>query len=275
MVPVTRVDADTLSQFEGFANVPQAKLVPMAAAMSVWRFQRRERIFTRNEAARNLYILLSGAAKLSGFNKAQEPVLVTLMPPGETFGISALLPAAVHQFQCDAFTDCVLARIDAQQFVRITLGVSLLDFRTVMGISASQLMDLLTRYLTMLRLPVPDRLLTAFAELSFKFGTRHEQGTLLAIPLTHQDLADLVGATRQVITLHLRDMERDGAIIRERRRLILVPGRMSSAGAIDPPEEAFMPRAVPPGTAKGEAMAIGRPPRAVGKLPPQRRQTIT
>ena len=168
MVSVTRVDADALSRFEGFANVPRANLTRLAAAISVCQFQRRERIFTRNEAAKNLYILLSGAAKLSGFNKAQQPVLVTLIPPGETFGISALLPAAVHQFQCDAFTDCVMARIDAQQFVRITLGVSLLDFRTIMGIAASQPMDLLTRYLMMLSLPVLDRLLTAFAELSFK-----------------------------------------------------------------------------------------------------------
>lgn len=257
MGTMMRVDADALSRFEGFANIPRAKLTHLAAAMSVWRFQRRERIFTRNEVAKNLYILLAGAAKLSAFNKAQEPVLVTLMPPGEIFGISALLPAAVHQFQCDAFTDCVLARIDAQQFVRITLGISLLDFRTVMGIAAGQPMDLLTRYLMMLRLPVQDRLLTAFAELSFKFGARHEQGTLLTIPLTHQDLADLVGATRQIITLHLRDLERDGAIIRDRRRLILVPGRMSSEGAIKPPEEAFMPRTVPPRAAMDNRLAAG------------------
>lgn len=269
-----QVDADALSRFEGFATIPRAKLTRLAAAMSVWRFQRRERIFTRNEAARNLYILLDGAAKLSGFNKAQQPVIVTLMPPGETFGISALLPAAVHQFQCDAFTDCVLARIDAQQFVRITLGASLLDFRTVMGIAAGQPMDLLTRYLLMLRLPVQDRLLTAFAELSFKFGAPHDRGTLLAIPLTHQDLADLVGATRQIITSHLRDLERDGAIIRERRRLILVPNRISREGAVDPPDESFMPRSAPPVSAKEEAMQS--PDRSgLQVVPSQRRQKIS
>ncbi len=250
MVSVTRVDAEALSRLEGFANVARTNLARLATAISVWHFQRRERIFTRDEAAKNLYIVLSGAAKLSGFNKAQQPVLVALMPPGEAFGISALLPAAVHQFQCDAFTDCVMARIDAQQFLHITLGVSLPDFRTVMGIAASQPMDLLTRYIMMLSLPVLDRLLTAFAELSFKFGAHHEQGTLLAIPLTHQDLAELVGATRQVITLHLRDLERAGGIIRERRRLILVPDRISGKGAIDPPKEIFMPRP-PAGTAKG------------------------
>ena len=61
------------------------------------------------------------------------------------------------------------------------------------------------------------------------------------LPLTHQDLADLVGATRPIITLQLRDLERDGAIIRERRRLVLVPNRLSNEGAIDPPAEAFMP----------------------------------
>jgi len=244
MVSVTRVDADVLSRFDGFANIPRHKLMRLAAAMSVWRFQRRERIFTRNEAARNLYILLSGAAKLSGLNKAQQLVLLSLIPPGEVLGVLALFPAAIHQFQCDAFTDCVLARIDPQQFVDITLATSLADFRTVMGITASWPMDLLARYLMMLRLPVQDRLLTAFAELSLKFGARHEQGTLLAIPLTHQDLADLVGATRQIITSHLRGLERNGVIIRERRRLILVPGRISNEGSIDPPEEVFMPRAV-------------------------------
>ena len=60
------------------------------------------------------------------------------------------------------------------------------------------------------------------------------------LPLTHQDLADLVGATRPIITLQLRDLERDGAMIRERRRLVLVPNRLSNEGAIDPPAEALV-----------------------------------
>lgn len=235
------MDAEALSRFPRFSKLPRPKLRRLVAAMSVWRFQRRERIYARQETSRNLYILLSGVAKLSGVNKAQQLALMALIPPGETFGISALLPEAAHQFQCDAFTDCVVARIDPQQFVDITLGVPLIDFQTVMGLVASRSNELMTRYSMMLRLPVRDRLLTAFAELGSKLGTHDERGTLLNVPLTHQDLADLVGATRPVITLQLRDLERDGAIIQERRRLILVPDKLSNEGAIDPPPAVFLP----------------------------------
>jgi hypothetical protein len=41
--------------------------------------------------------------------------------------------------------------------------------------------------------------------------------------------------------LQLRDLERDGAIIRDRRRLILVPDKLSNEGAIDPPPAVFLP----------------------------------
>jgi CRP-like cAMP-binding protein len=166
---------------------------------------------------------------------------MALIPPGETFGISALLPEAAHQFQCDAFTDCAVARIGPQQFVDIMLGVPLIDFQTVMVMLASRSRELMTRYSMMLRLPVRDRLLTALAELGSKLGTQNERGILLKVPLTHQDLADLVGATRPIITLQLRDLERDGAIIREGRHLILVPDKLANEGAIDPPAAIFLP----------------------------------
>ena len=262
MVPATGVDIATLSRFQRFANLPQLKLRSLASAMSVWRFERRERIYVRREASRNLYILLKGVARLSGLNKAEQLVLMALISPGETFGISAVLPETVHQFQCDAFTDCLVARIDPQRFVEIMLGASLSDFQVVMDMLVSELQELLTRYSMMLRLAVKDRLLTAFAELGSKFGTRHERGTLLNVPLTHQDLADLVGATRPIITLQLRDLERDGAIIRERRRLVLVPNMLASEGAIDPPAEVFVPAELRAGTAN--TIASGLSSRSLG-----------
>jgi CRP-like cAMP-binding protein len=241
MVPMNRVDTHTLSSFPKFADLPDAKFSRLAGAMSIWRFQRRERIYAQGETSRSLYILLRGVARLSGHNKARQLVLMTLISPGDLFGVSALLPEAVHQLQCDAFTDCAVARIDPQDFVDIMLGITLDDFQPFMGMLISPSRELMTRYAMMLRLPVRDRLLTAFAELGSKLGTANERGTVLNVPLTHQDLADLIGTTRPIITLQLRDLERDGAIIRERRRLVLVPDKLSNEGAIDPPPAVFLP----------------------------------
>jgi CRP/FNR family transcriptional regulator len=235
------VDTLALSRFSRFTNVHRARLMRLAAAASVWRFQRRERIYAQGETSKSLYILLRGVARLSGHNKAQELVLMTLISPGDLFGVSALLAEGVHQFQCDAFTDCIVARIDPQQFLDIMLGITLGDFQPLMSILVSPARELMARYSMMLRLPVRDRLLTAFAELGSKLGTPDERGTVLNVPLTHQDLADLIGATRPIITLQLKDLERDGAIIRDNRRLILVPEKLSNEGTIDPPPAVFLP----------------------------------
>jgi CRP/FNR family transcriptional regulator, cyclic AMP receptor protein len=241
MVPVTRVDPETLSRFKRFADLPRPKLRRLAIAMTICTFERRERIYSQREDSKNLYILLGGVAKLSGLNRADQPVLMALVSPGEMFGISAVLPVPVHRFYCDAFTDCMVAKIEPRQFVEILLGASLNEFQTVMGMLVSGIEDLLTRHSMMLRLAVKDRLLAAFAELGSKFGSTHEKGTLLNLPLTHKDLADLVGATRPIVTLQLKDLERNGAIFREHRRLVLVPEKLSGEGLIDPPAEVFMP----------------------------------
>jgi CRP-like cAMP-binding protein len=85
---------------------------------------------------------------------------MNLISPGDLFGVSALMAEGTHQFQCDAFSDCVVARIDPQQFMDIMLGVTLADFRPLMGMLVSPSRELTTRYSMMLRLPVRDRLLT-------------------------------------------------------------------------------------------------------------------
>src|SRR6516165_7610036 len=102
MVPAPRMDSRTLTRFQRFSDLPHPKLQRLASAMSTWRFERRERIYVRNESSRNLYFLLRGVGKLSGPNKMNELVLMALLGPGDAFGISALTPESLHQSQCDA-----------------------------------------------------------------------------------------------------------------------------------------------------------------------------
>ncbi len=59
--------------------------------------------------------------------------------------------------------------------------------------------------------------------LSKRFGQETEGGTLIDIQLTHQDLAELIGATRVTVTKLLNDFEKQGIITRNvtRRRILI------------------------------------------------------
>jgi len=48
----------------------------------------------------------------------------------------------------------------------------------------------------------------------------------LILQLTHEDLADLVGASRQKVTEHMKELERQQLILRDGRKLIVLPQRL-------------------------------------------------
>jgi CRP-like cAMP-binding protein len=58
--------------------------------------------------------------------------------------------------------------------------------------------------------------------LGNKFGHQVDRGQLIDLRLTHQELADLIGATRVTVTKILNQLEQDGLISRPRRHLIVV-----------------------------------------------------
>jgi CRP/FNR family transcriptional regulator len=210
-----------LRRLQTLAWLSQEQLERLAAATIMRRVNRHETIFFEGEDASSVYLLLSGVAKLT-FLSASERILVSLVGPGEIFGVSSLLPVAKRPFRCDAFSDCLVGVTSPQAFVDVTLGVRLEDLSRVLDVTVGRWWGMLLRYTTFLGLALRERLAGALLELGAKFGVEDARGRLLTLKLTHSDLAELVGASRQRITEQLSEFERNGVIIRDGRRLIIV-----------------------------------------------------
>jgi len=210
-----------LRRLQTLAWLSQEQLERLAAATIMRRVNRHETIFFEGEDASSVYLLLSGVAKLT-FLSTSERILVSLVGPGEIFGVSSLLPVAKRPFRCDAFSDCLVGVTSPQAFVDVTLGVRLEDLSRVLDVTVGRWWGMLLRYTTFLGLALRERLAGALLELGTKFGAEDARGRLLTLKLTHRDLAELVGAPSQRITEQLSEFERSGVIIRDGRRLIIV-----------------------------------------------------
>src|SRR5579862_1993937 len=197
----------------------------LADAAEARRVRRPHTIFSEGQVSDRVYIMLSGVAKLSILNR-EERVLVGLVGPGEVFGVSSLLPNAIRPFRCDAFTDCTVAVVQPEVFVDTTLGISREILSRVLDVTVGRWWMMLVRYANFVGLGLRERLAGALLEVGNKFGVEDSRGTLLTIKLTHADLAELVGASRQRTTEQLNDFEREGVIAREGRRLIIVPEKL-------------------------------------------------
>jgi CRP-like cAMP-binding protein len=69
-------------------------------------------------------------------------------------------------------------------------------------------------------------------ELCADFGVEESRGTLLREPFSHQDIAELVGASRPRVTEHLAQFEQDQFVHRQGRQFIVSVGKLSAAIAM-------------------------------------------
>ncbi|WP_083885670.1 Crp/Fnr family transcriptional regulator [Synechococcus sp. PCC 7336] len=66
------------------------------------------------------------------------------------------------------------------------------------------------------------KIVKLFSWLSHRFGTPLESGIRIDVPLTHQDLAEAIGASREAVTRELRVLEQSHSIEWQNRSVILL-----------------------------------------------------
>ena len=219
------IDPKALTRLRTLSWMRGEQAARLAANATALKVRRDAAIFMEGEASSQVYILLSGVAKLCYVNRDQR-VLVGFVGPGEVFGLSSLLPQTTRPFRCEAYSDCSVAVVKPEVFVDTVLGVPLERLSLILDATVGRWWGMVVRYANFVGLGLRARLAGALLELAAKFGVRDSRGTLLTIKLTHADLAELVGAARQRTTEQLNDFEREQVIIRDGRRLIIVPEKL-------------------------------------------------
>ena len=220
------LNVTTLRRLRALPWASDRQLEQLLTHMSLQRVERRTPLFTEGAQSDVLYLLVSGVVKLSLRGLEGEDVLVSLICPGEFFGITALMPGMQRAFRSEAFSDCWVGTVLADTFVTTLLGVPFADFSALMGTTVNRWFNLLYRYAHFQGLGLRQRLAMALLELAQKFGVQDARGTILILQLTHEDLADLIGASRQKVTEHMRELERQQLILHDGRKLIVLPQRL-------------------------------------------------
>jgi CRP-like cAMP-binding protein len=220
------LNVTTLRRLKVLPWASDEQLEKLISQMTLRHVDRHVRLFAEGSPSDMLYLLISGVIKLLLPSAEGEEILVSLVCPGEFFGITSLMSGMSRGFQCEAFSDCWVAGVRPETFVTTLLGIPFANFSGFMSSTVTRWEGLLYRYTRFQGLGLRQRLAMALLELSQKFGVQDARGTILILPVTHEDLADLVGASRQKVTEHMKELERQQVLLRDGRKLIVIPDRL-------------------------------------------------
>ena len=180
-----------------------------------------ENIFEPTGDPRSVYLLERGLVRIYRLSPDGEEATLGYVRPGEVFGeLEAFFDRPRESF-AQAMHPSVVWRVPRtelkhilEEHPRIALSVTAQIGNRMKRIE-SRVESLVFRNLR-------SRVARILVELAEDFGRKQETGIAIEVPLTQQDVARLVGATRQSVNLCMREL-REAGLIRSRGRRITVP----------------------------------------------------
>ena len=214
------IDAQALQQLKDLSSYPLPQLEKLADKLSIRQFKKNEIIFDQNEDAKLVYLLLSGVVKFS-YLHSDEQTIVSLHPAGEYFGLDSLIPQMKHPFRCEAFENCTVGTIKPQTLIEILLGISYEPFLRWHTATIDGGRKIYVHCIKGIGLDLRKRLALELMNLADRFGRADARGIVIDLNISHEVLASIVGASRQQVTEHLNQFDRDKCIARDGRRIII------------------------------------------------------
>jgi CRP-like cAMP-binding protein len=204
-----------------FADLPPADLEAIGAATLMWHCSGGQQILTPDDPPERLHILKQGRARLYRTNAAGRQLTIDIYGPGTIFGDMRLLgQRRVPDVYAEAIEDGVVCTMTAAELGGLIARYPVIGLNVIRHLSAR--LDATERELEAMAYDrVDQRLARRLLDIGERFGSPIEGGTLLGPRFSQQELADLVGTTRETLAHTLSSFRRDGLIDTTDHRLLI------------------------------------------------------
>ena len=205
--------------------LPERLATDLADHLCPVTYEKGAVIFLRGSPADFLFCVINGFVKLYLPHTNGHRTLVGLARPGDLLGFVDSLDADNRRgqvFEAHALTKCSLGLISRDYVIKVA--------RTLDPDSITRLLEhvntawsrMFEWYARLMGLPFRERLQLVLENLKGRVGVTERRGVLLLPALTHEDLAEMIGSSRPMVSRLINDMAEDGLLVRgEKQHYVL------------------------------------------------------
>jgi CRP/FNR family cyclic AMP-dependent transcriptional regulator len=211
-----------LRECELFASLPESELDELATDLTLIDVREGESVFEQGDQGDALYLVLSGRIKLRRRTRDERNSLGAIIGAGEYFGELSLLDAGPRTADALAASDSQLAKISRQFFVAWAERNPQFALQALNCISR-RLKRTYDEREDLLYTDTRTRLSKKILALTDRFGSLDAKGrTVVNHGLTQEDLAQLIGSSRETVSKVLAEFSRRGWIHVEGRAIVIL-----------------------------------------------------
>ena len=210
-----------------FSSLSEDDALALAESMKRVELPRGRVLFTEGEPGDRLYVIESGLIKIGRQARDGRESLLTLLGPGEMFGELSLFDPGPRTGTATAAGSAVCFELRHEE-IRSRVGSHPAVAMQLLGVLARRLRRTNESMTDLVFTDVPGRVAKAVLDLARRFGTRVGDHVEVVHGLTQEELAQLVGSSRETVNKALVDFESRGWIARKTKAItVLSPERLA------------------------------------------------
>lgn len=210
-----------LSRINLFADLDRATLATLNGITPMVTVPRGSVILRPGEAAQVLYLLKRGRVRLYRLTPDGRELTLAILGDGNVFGATETVALGSPEMYAKAMDDalvCAMRQGDVERLLRAHPEVAL----RLVSLLSQRVCELESLVESLAHEDVRQRLLHLLLHLAGDFGVEETDGfTRLDLPLTHEDLATMIGSTRETVTVTLSRLVRENVVRTGRREIAL------------------------------------------------------
>jgi CRP/FNR family transcriptional regulator, cyclic AMP receptor protein len=187
-----------------FCDLPATALQTLESIKYVAAYPQGAVLFVEGQMPRGIFVLCKGTVKLSINSPGGRTMIVELAEPGEVLGLSATISGKPYEVTAETLDPCQVNFVKRDDFLRFLKEDVQACFKVAEQLSekyhdaCNELRSLGLSH---------EKLAKLLLEWSSKNGESAKPEARLKLRLTHEDIANMIGTSRETVTRLLAEMK--------------------------------------------------------------------
>lgn len=179
-----------------------------------------ETIYFPGDPSTTVYTLHHGRVRLDYLDESGRRLTFAIVGPGQVFGETALVGEERRRWIAEALEDTTLCIIHKSDLLRLAEHNAKFAL-SITKLIGDRMLEIENKLENLLFRGVKARLARALVQLAETYGQPDDEGMRLRLNLTHEELAHLIGSTRETTSATLGKLEREGLLAKRRGEIVL------------------------------------------------------
>lgn len=209
------------------------KLDAFFASFSLLRYKKRALVPNLNGTISHVFYLKSGFARVYRLSEQGEELTLSILKPHDIFPLTYGINEVITPYYLEAITNLEMWQAPSYEFQAFLKKEAEIYFELTNKILI-RFDGMLNRIEYLVFSSAYIKVAATLLSCAKRFGKERKDKIFLELPLTHKDIAAMVGITRETTSIEMKKLEKQGFITREGKKLILNNPRLLEASVLTP-----------------------------------------